>query len=205
MTNKRDHWEQVYVTKQPQEVSWTQEVPTTSLNFIRDFQLSTSARIIDVGGGDSLLVDNLLSFGFQNLTVLDISSHAIERAKKRLGEDAKKVEWIVSDIRDFKPTMVYDCWHDRATFHFLTTTDEIDQYLSIARSAIKSFMVVSTFSESGPSKCSMLDVHRYSEEELVGALQDGFVKLRCIHEDHVTPFRTVQNFLYCSFKRNPHT
>ncbi|MFM2225321.1 MAG: hypothetical protein RJA07_1523 [Bacteroidota bacterium] len=201
MNSKKEHWEKVYATKQPNEVSWTQEIPTTSLNFVHSFNLPKTAAIIDIGGGDSKLVDYLLEEGFENISVLDISAHAIERAKQRLGNKAQKVNWIVSDVTEFKPTATYDCWHDRATFHFLTTSTEIETYLTIAKKAIKGFMAIGTFSDSGPKKCSMLDVHQYTEDELQQQLQDGFEKIKCVTEDHITPFDTAQNFLFCSFKR----
>jgi len=202
MTNRKEHWEKVYQTKQPHEVSWTQELPKTSLDFLHSFSLPKTASIIDIGGGDSKLVDYLLEEGFENISVLDISEHAIERAKNRLGEKANKVNWIVSDVTEFHPTTTYDCWHDRATFHFLTEEAEMNTYLNTARQAINSYMVIGTFSDKGPTKCSMLNVHQYTEEELQMQLQNGFEKLKCVTEDHITPFNTTQNFLFCSFKRN---
>ena len=201
METRKDHWEKVYSTKQPNEVSWMQELPKTSLDFVHSFNLPKSANIIDVGGGDSKLVDYLLDEDFQNITVLDISEKAIERAKQRLGERATKVNWIISDITEFRPSDTYDCWHDRATFHFLTSTDDMNSYLSIARQSVKGFMIIGTFSDKGPKKCSMLDVHQYTEKELEQQLQNGFEKLKCVTEDHTTPFNTTQNFLFCSFKR----
>lgn len=202
MDNKRkEHWEIVYGTRQPHEVSWTQEVPKTSLDFIRGFQLPLSAKIIDVGGGDSRLVDHLLDEGYRDITVLDISEKALERARARLGRRAGVVRWIPSDITEFQPDETYDCWHDRATFHFLTDATEVDAYLSIARQSVTGYMVLGTFSEEGPRRCSMLDVRQYSEPELQERLQDGFRKIRCVTEDHVTPFNTRQHFLFCSFSR----
>lgn len=201
MESRKKHWEKIYSTKQPNEVSWTQELPKTSLDFIHSFNLSKTANIIDIGGGDSKLVDSLLNEGYQNLTVLDISENAIERAKKRLGGIADKVTWIVSDVTEFIPSVNYDCWHDRATFHFLTSVDDINTYLEIARQAIKGFLTIGTFSDTGPKKCSMLDVHQYTEEELQQKLQNGFAKLKCVTVDHITPFNTKQNFIFCSFKR----
>lgn len=201
MTTRKEHWENVYSSKQPNEVSWTQNHPETSLAFVQSFNLPKTASIIDVGGGDSRLVDYLLDEGYTNLSVLDISEKAIERAQKRLGENATKVHWIVSDVTEFTPTMQYDCWHDRAAFHFLTATADIDKYLATAREAVNGYMVIGTFSDSGPKKCSMLDVHQYNETELQEQLQMGFTKIRCITEDHVTPFNTTQNFLFCSFKK----
>ncbi len=202
MNARKEHWEQVYATKQAHEVSWTQELPKTSLDFVHSFNLPKTASIIDIGGGDSKLVDYLLNEGFENISVLDISENAIERTKKRLGDKAAKVNWIVSDITEFHPSSTYDCWHDRATFHFLTSTDDIHAYLTTARQAVKGFMAIGTFSDNGPKKCSMLNVRQYTEKELQKQLEEGFDKLKCITEDHITPFNTTQNFLFCSFKRN---
>lgn len=202
MTTRKEHWEKVCATKQPDEVSWTQAFPKTSLDFIHSFNLPKNASIIDIGGGDSQLVDYLLDEGFDNVSVLDISQNAIDRAKQRLGNKAAKVNWIVSDVTEFHPSTTYDCWHDRATFHFLTTTTDINTYLTTARQAVKGFMAIGTFNDKGPNKCSMLDVHQYTEEELQQQLTVGFEKLKCITEDHTTPFNTTQNFLFCSFKRH---
>lgn len=199
--SRKDHWNNVYSTKQPHEVSWTQELPETSLDFIHSFKLEKSAKIIDIGGGDGKLVDYLLDEGYENVYVLDISEKAIQRAKQRLGEKATKVNWIVCVVTDFQPTLQYDCWHDRATFHFLTSKNDLNKYLTIARKAVSPFMLIGTFSDKGPKKCSMLDVHQYTEEELQKQLQNDFEKIKCITEDHKTPFNTIQNFLFCSFKR----
>jgi trans-aconitate methyltransferase len=201
MTTRKEHWENIYATKKPDEVSWTQELPKISLDFLHSFNLPKTASIIDIGGGDSKLVDYLLDEGFENISVLDISENAIERARKRLGERAGKITWIVSDVTEFHPSSSYDCWHDRATFHFLMSSNEINKYLEIARQAISGYMAIGTFSDKGPKKCSMLDVHRYTEEELQFQMQKGFQKLKCVTEDHTTPFNTTQNFLFCSFKR----
>jgi SAM-dependent methyltransferase len=196
----QNHWNTVYKTKAPNEVSWTQEVPKTSLDFIHSFGVSKAAKIIDVGGGDSKLADYLLAEGFENITVLDISSEALEKAKKRLGKDAEKINWIVSDITDFKPETTFDIWHDRATFHFLTTSEQIEKYLDIAGKSVSGFLTIATFSDNGPEKCSGLNIKQYSEEKLTAELKKGFEKIRCITEDHTTPFGTKQNFLFCSFK-----
>ena len=197
----KNHWETVYETKDPSQFSWTQEVPKTSLDFIHSFSLTKSAKIIDVGGGDSKLVDYLLDEGFENITVLDISAKALEKTKNRLGDKAKKVNWIVSDIIQFQPGTTFDVWHDRATFHFLTTKDQVVKYLDIARKAISGYLIIGTFSDRGPKKCSGLDIKQYNEETLTKELQNGFNKIRCITEDHLTPSDTTQNFLFCSFKR----
>jgi hypothetical protein len=198
----KQHWEQVYRTKQPDEVSWTQPVPQTSLDFIESFALPKSANIIDVGGGDSKLVDHLLEEGYENITVLDISEAALNKAKQRLGEKAKKVNWIVSDITQFTPDQKFDLWHDRATFHFLTTSDQINRYTSLVNKFVTNYLIIGTFSEKGPNKCSGLPVKQYSAHDLCNTLYCGFDKINCINEDHITPFNSRQNFLFCSFKNH---
>ncbi len=198
----KQHWETVYQTKQANEVSWTQEVPQTSLDFILSFNLPKSASIIDIGGGDSKLVDFLLEEGYENLTVLDISATALERAKARLGERAEKVNWIVADITDFRPDKTYDIWHDRAAFHFLTEDEQAEKYLNIVHAAVTGFLLIGTFSEDGPKKCSGLDIKQYSEKSLENLFKRDFTKTACKTEDHITPFNTLQNFTFCSFKRN---
>jgi 2-polyprenyl-3-methyl-5-hydroxy-6-metoxy-1,4-benzoquinol methylase len=201
MENNSNHWEKLYQTKKPNEVSWTQQIPKTSLDFIHSFKLRKSAAIIDVGGGDSKLVDHLLGEGFENITVLDISKKALERTKNRLGKKARKVKWIVADVTAFKSAETYDVWHDRATFHFLTTVPQITNYLETARSVVKGYLIIGTFSDKGPKKCSGLDIKRYNEEQLQLQLSSGFKKIKCITEDHITPSSTPQNFLFCSFKK----
>ena len=199
--DKKKHWETVYETKNPDQVSWTQDIPKTSLEFIRSFQLKKTAKIIDIGGGESKLVDYLLNEGFENISVLDISSKSLEKTKNRLGEKAKKVNWIVSDILEFKPNTTYDVWHDRATFHFLTKPDQIKKYIKIAKISVNGFITIGTFSKNGPKKCSGLDIKQYNENELTLEFKDGFKKIECLTEDHLTPFKTLQNFIFCSFKR----
>jgi SAM-dependent methyltransferase len=199
--DSKKHWETVYETKNPNQVSWTQETPETSLEFIHSFGLKKTAKIIDIGGGDSTLVDCLLDAGFENISVLDISAKALEKAKNRLGEKANKVQWIASDITDFKPNTTFDVWHDRATFHFLTSPDQIKKYMSIARKSVNGFLTIGTFTQNGPKKCSGLQIKQYNEGQLTSELKNGFDKIKCVTEDHLTPFGTTQNFLFCSFKR----
>ncbi|SDJ59114.1 Methyltransferase domain-containing protein [Pedobacter sp. ok626] len=201
MEESKQHWENIYGHKQPNEVSWTQEVPETSMNFISSFKLPKTAKIIDIGGGDSKLVDFLIDEGYENITVLDISEKALERAKERLGPKADKVTWVVSDILDFVPEGQYDVWHDRAAFHFLTSPEQISTYLNIATAAVTSRLVIGTFSKNGPLKCSGLPIKQYSEAELQETFALGFDKINCITEDHITPFGTKQNFLFCSFSK----
>lgn len=203
MDTMKEHWEKIYSTKTSQELSWTQDVPETSLSFIHSFNLQKDAAIIDVGGGDSRFVDFLLDEGFTNITVLDISEEALKKSQLRLGKRATMVNWILSDVTEFKPLRKFNVWHDRATFHFLTTREHIEKYVELAAQSVKEngYMAIGTFSENGPTKCSGLATKQYSENDLEKTLTYYFKKLRCITEDHVTPFHTVQNFLFCSFRR----
>jgi ubiquinone/menaquinone biosynthesis C-methylase UbiE len=200
---KKEHWENVFTTKQETEVSWFQPYPKTSIEFVKLFNLPFDANIIDIGGGDSHFVDALLEEGYQNIWVLDISENALSRAKKRLGEEANKVNWVVSDIIDFIPTVSFDFWHDRAAFHFLTTEENINKYVGIAEKGIKTngILVLGTFSETGPTKCSGLEVKQYSETSMSSRFELSFDRVKCITEEHQTPFNTIQNFLFCSFKK----
>lgn len=200
MSNKK-HWETVYETKTPNEVSWTQEVPRTSLEFITNLNLPKTAEIIDIGGGDSYLVDHLIELGFENISVLDISKQALERAKIRLGEKASKITWIESDITEFIPDKTYDLWHDRATFHFLTAQNDVNYYQKITREFVKGYLIVGTFSTNGPKKCSGLEICQYDENSLDTIFSADFVKQNCIIEDHTTPFDTTQNFIFCLFRK----
>lgn len=199
--NNRSHWENIYQTKNPEEVSWTQAIPRISLEFISSFDLSLQSKIIDIGGGDSKLVDHLLALGFTDITVLDISSHALAKAQARLGDKATQVQWIQSDILDFQPDTQYDVWHDRATFHFLTEAEQVQQYVELTRTYVGKYLTIGTFSDSGPLKCSGLPIKQYSEDLLTEELQNGFDKIKCVQEEHITPFQTQQNFLFCSFKK----
>lgn len=201
--NRKNHWENIYQTKQLNEVGWYQPVPETSLAFFKELNVPEIAKIIDIGGGDSFLVDHLLNLGYQDITVLDISETAIERAKKRLGDRAAKVKWIVADAATFKLTEKYDFWHDRAAFHFLTQENEIENYIETVDKSINSFgiLVIGTFSEQGPKKCSGIDIKQYSEVSLTDRLKTSFEKLKCITVDHMTPFNTLQNFIFCSFRK----
>lgn len=200
MNPHKAHWDTIYSTKSPDEVSWTQETPTASLEFIHKFTIRKDARIIDIGGGDSKLVDHLLAEGFTDLTVLDISAAAIERARKRLGPDARKVKWIVCDILDFRPELPYDVWHDRAAFHFQTSRKSIETYLDIVRHAVNGIVILGTFSTDGPNKCSGLEVKQYNEVTMKQLFEaNTFRNLECKREDHITPSGAVQNFLFCSF------
>jgi 2-polyprenyl-3-methyl-5-hydroxy-6-metoxy-1,4-benzoquinol methylase len=203
MSNTKQHWEKIYETKEETTFSWFQSYPKTSIEFMSLFNLSKQAKIIDIGGGDSHLVDALLEMGYSNVSVLDISSKAIDRAKQRLGAKAETVQWIVSDITEFEPTVEYDFWHDRAAFHFLTTEVEIIRYLSIVNKAIKKegHLVLGTFSKNGPLKCSGLEIKQYTEASMSLLFEKDFNRIKCIQETHVTPFNTMQDFVFCSFQK----
>jgi len=198
---EQQYWDDIYSSKD--EVSWFQPYPKTSMEFVELFKLPFFANIIDIGGGDSHFIDAVLDKGYQNVWVLDISANAIERAKKRLGSKASIVHWIVSDIMEFTPPVQFDFWHDRAAFHFLTTEDKIYKYVSIAENSIRQngYLILGTFSEKGPNECSGLEVKQYSAASVSARFEIAFDRIKCIHENHSTPFNTVQNFLFCSFKR----
>ena len=205
--DRKKHWENIYQTKELKEVSWFQPTPETSLGFFNAFNVPKTAKIIDIGGGDSFLVNHLLDLGYQDISVLDISAAAIDRAKQRLGDRAKNIKWIVADAATFKPTEKYDFWHDRAAFHFLTDEQEISNYLETAQKNInpKGVLVIGTFSEQGPKKCSGIEIKQYSETTMTKRLKNFFEKIKCIKIDHKTPLNTIQNFVFCSFRKKQMT
>jgi 2-polyprenyl-3-methyl-5-hydroxy-6-metoxy-1,4-benzoquinol methylase len=201
--DRKRHWEAVYGTKEPSDVSWYQPVPEVSLDLIKRSEVPVDAAIIDVGGGDSMLADHLLDAGYRNLTVLDISVRALKRARKRLGEKADGIKWLLSDVAQFDPQEKYDLWHDRAAFHFLTEAEDVKHYVATAASAVRpgGTLIIGTFSITGPEKCSGISVKRYSEETLFELFAASFEKPDCFVTDHRTPFDTLQNFVFCRLKR----
>lgn len=203
MIEKKEHWENVYETKADQEVSWYQETPATSLDLIVSLNLNKDASIIDIGGGNSNLAGELLKKGYVNLSVLDISAKSLERTKSKLAQEANKIHWVVSDVLDFQPKQQYDLWHDRATFHFLTEKEDVENYVTMVGRAIKNkgHLIIATFSTSGPKKCSGLDITQYSEEKLKALFKGGFTLIKSFEEIHRTPFDTEQNFIYALFKK----
>lgn len=203
-SDRKTHWEHIYQTKALEDVSWFQPVPETSLDFFKRFNIPKTAKIIDIGGGDSFLVDHLLDLGYKDISVLDISEAAIERAKQRLGDRSTIVHWIVADVVNFKSAQKYDVWHDRAAFHFLTNEHEITSYLEIARQSLhpEGLLILGTFSNEGPGKCSGLTVQQYSEHSITERLSKYFQKIECIKVDHKTPIGAVQNFLFCCFQKH---
>jgi len=201
--NRKDHWEHVYSGKKPTQVSWYQQHPQYSLDLVKATGVDVSARIIDIGGGASTLVDLLLDAGYQNLSVLDIAHGAIEQAKSRLGSGADKVTWLEQDITGFSPDEPYDVWHDRAVFHFLTDQIDRSSYVRIMSRALKpgAHAIIATFDLDGPVRCSGLDIVRYSPETMSAVLGDNFQLVETRTEAHVTPRAAVQNFVYCRYKR----
>ena len=201
--NKKQHWENVFATKKETEVSWYQEKPDTSLQFFERNNIPKTAKILEIGGGDSYLIDNLLEQRFESITLLDISGNAIERIKKRLGEKAEKVRFVVSDILDFSSIEKFDVIHDRASFHFLTKEEDIQKYATLLSDILETngLYFVGTFSESGPLKCSGLEITQYSKEKFLKIFGNDFSLLNSFEEAHKTPFETTQNFIFCEFQK----
>lgn len=203
MSTKKEHWEKVFSTKQENEVSWYQPKPQTSIDFFIKNNIPKDAKVIDIGGGDSYLIDNLIELGYENLFLLDISENAIQRIKSRLGTKAENVTFIVADILDFQPETKFDVWHDRASFHFLTAENDINDYQQLVANSIvfNGFLFLGTFSENGPLKCSGLEITQYSEAKFETIFGSDFEKINCFTENHPTPFDTFQNFIFCTFKK----
>jgi 2-polyprenyl-3-methyl-5-hydroxy-6-metoxy-1,4-benzoquinol methylase len=199
MENKMKlHWENVYNKKNENEVSWYQKVPNISLDIIKSLDLNLNSKIIDIGAGESRLVDHLLDLGFNNIDVLDISKKSIEKTKNRLGLKSNKINWIVSDINDFKPEKKYDLWHDRAAFHFFKDPIQINNYVVLANSSLNNNgkIVLGTFSSNGPLKCSGLEVSRYNQKSVSNVFNKHFTQLNYQISNHPTPFNTTQEFLF---------
>jgi SAM-dependent methyltransferase len=201
-TERKSHWENIYNTKALTEVSWHQPTPQTSLDLIAKANHPKNASIIDIGGGDSFLVDHLLEAGYTDVTVLDISAKAIERAKERLGSKANLVKWIVSDITSFAPETTYDIWHDRAAFHFLNSLDDVVKYKDIIEKGTNehSTVIIGAFSENGPLKCSGIEITQYSEDGFESTFEGVMELSEVVNVDHKTPFDTIQNFNFGVFK-----
>lgn len=199
------HWKTVYETKDSTQVSWFQEHAEQSLHFIAQTGVGTSGQIIDVGGGASTLVDDLLDRDYQNITVLDISAESLQVAQKRLGPQADAVVWLEADITQVRlPCDFYDVWHDRAVFHFLMNPQDRYQYVKAVRHAVKvgGHVIVATFGLDGPSHCSGLEVVRYDAESLHGEFGSTFGLVQSTRESHQTPFGTEQKFIYCYCRKS---
>lgn len=202
-TNNKQHWENVFATKAESEFSWYQPNPQTTIDFFESCNVNIDAQIIDMGAGDSYFVDALITKGYKNISVLDISAMALDRAKNRIGEKAKQINWIESDMLDFNPSVSYDFWHDRAAFHFLTQQQQIEKYVFLVSKSISKngYLLLGTFADDGPEKCSGLAVTRYNENVMKVLFEKSFDCIKCVYENHTTPFNTVQQFLFCLFRK----
>lgn len=201
----KSHWEHVYETKSVDAVSWFQPHAEQSLRLIRQTGLAPTASIIDVGGGASTLVDDLLDDGFRHVTVLDVSGAALAAARARLGERAASVTWLEADITQVAlPRHAYDLWHDRAVFHFLTSDGDRRAYVAAVQRAVKpgGYVIVATFAEDGPLQCSGLPVVRYSPSALHAEFGATFSLERHEREEHHTPSGAVQKFIYCYCRKS---
>ena len=198
--NAKAHWETIYRSKAPDSVSWYRRHLEVSLGLIERAAGSRSAAIIDVGGGESTLVDDLIERGFDNITVLDISPTALDATKKRLGQDGERVRWLAADItRVPLPRHSFEVWHDRAVFHFLTDAEERASYVRNVLDSMRpgGHVIVSTFGPEGPTRCSGLDVIRYDSETLHTEFGASFRLIESSKEIHHTPWGAAQQFLYC--------
>ncbi|HEX9330374.1 MAG TPA: class I SAM-dependent methyltransferase [Anaerolineales bacterium] len=203
--NMKTHWEHIYETKAPTRVSWYQEHAQFSLQYIWNTGIQKTDHIIDVGGGASTLVDDLIAGGFEQITILDISATALKLARERLGSRAANVHWIEADITQAQlPFQVFDVWHDRAVFHFLTQASDRQRYIDTVRHAVRpgGHVIVATFASDGPDHCSGLEVVRYSSNGLHNEFGDGFTLLDSTREAHHTPFGTEQKFIYCYCRKS---
>tara|TARA_R110002096_G_scaffold82336_5_gene191632 strand:+ start:1939 stop:2565 length:627 start_codon:yes stop_codon:yes gene_type:complete len=199
----KEHWNRIYSGKTSAEMSWFQEHAECSLGLIQNMEIPTTASVIDVGGGESTLVDGLLAHGYNNITVLDLAKTALNKAKARLGKDAQKVKWLESNILDYEmPTHLYDVWHDRAVFHFLINNKDRQAYVNKVIQAVKpgGIVIMATFAKDGPTECSGLPVMRYTASELHNEFGGRFDMLDQITESHYTPDGNEQKFIYCLYK-----
>jgi len=203
MASTRSHWEDVYATRGETDVSWYQPHSLRSLDMIAAAAPDHGASIIDIGGGASTLVDDLLARGYTDVSVLDLSDTAVAKAKARLGTAARTVSWLVADITRWTPPRSYQVWHDRAVFHFLTETGPQDDYLAALASGTHpgSAVIMATFALDGPERCSGLPVQRYSPPSLAKRLGPGFTLVDQAAETHKTPTGSEQRFQYSLFRR----
>lgn len=204
MDDRFSHWEKVYATRNTHEVSWYQIRPEVSLGLIAKLGLRANDPIIDVGGGASSLVDHLIDLGHTDLTVLDISTAAIDAVKARLGARAESVRWLAGDITREKPAGPYRLWHDRAVFHFLTKAEDRRTYIGTLAAVVPagSHAIIATFAEDGPERCSNLPVCRYSPSHLAAVIGADFTLVESLRETHITPAQGAQKFIYCLLRRN---
>ena len=198
---KKLHWEKIYQKKKNDGVSWFQEIPTESIELIKKYSSDNSDKIIDVGCGKGFLADNLLESKFKDITLVDISSNALSEINNRLKN--QYLSFIETDILDFNSDYKYDIWHDRAVFHFITENKSIDKYISLCNNYINrgGKLIIGTFAEDGPLKCSGLEIKRYSINDLVNLFKENFELAEGFKMLHQTPFDTQQSFTFCVFKK----
>lgn len=200
MDNKK-HWENIYQKKEIDGVSWYQKIPSESLQLIKKYSISNSDKIIDIGCGKSFLADNLLELNYTNISLVDISSNALKEVKERLQN--KSLNFIETDILNFNSNDKYDIWHDRAVFHFITDREGIKKYISLCNEYInkKGILIIGTFAEDGPLKCSGLEIKRYSVDQISGLFKETFELIESFKMLHKTPFDTEQSFSFCVLRK----
>ena len=200
--SRQHHWEKVYTTKGESEVSWFQETPALSLELMELVGAMQNSGIIDIGGGASRLVDHLVSRGYQDLTVLDLSAAALASARSRMGGKANQATWIAADVTTWEPSRTYDVWHDRAAFHFLTDPNDQAAYVARLRHALRlgGHAIIGTFALDGPERCSGLAVSRYDANSLAATLGGGFKLIDTLRHEHTTPRGVTQRFQFSTFR-----
>ena len=200
MDNKQ-HWENIYQKKEIDGVSWYQKIPSESLQLIKKHSISNSDKIIDIGCGKSFLADNLLELNYTNISLVDISSNALKEVKERLQN--KSLNFIETDILNFNSNDKYDIWHDRAVFHFITESEGIKKYISLCNEYInkEGILIIGTFAEDGPLKCSGLEIKRYSVDQISGLFKETFELVESFKILHKTPFDTEQSFTFCVLRK----
>ena len=199
--NNKEHWENIYLKKEIDEVSWYQKIPSESIQLIEKYSVSNSDKIIDIGCGKSFLADNLLELNYNNITLVDISSNALKEVKVRLKN--KSLNFIEADILNFNSNDKYDIWHDRAVFHFITDNEGIKKYISLCNKYINKdgILIIGTFAEDGPLKCSGLEIKRYSVNQILDLFKETFELVEGFKMSHKTPFDSQQSFTFCVFKK----
>jgi SAM-dependent methyltransferase len=203
--DRQNHWENVYSTKGENQVSWFQETPAPSLELIELAGAIRSSAIIDIGGGASRLADCLVSKGYENVTVLDLSAAALAAARARMGDKAARVTWLAADVTIWEPSRAYDIWHDRAAFHFLNDPKDQAAYVARLRRALRpgGHAIIGTFALDGPERCSGLPVSRYDANSLAATLGGGFELIDTRRHEHTTPWGATQKFQFSTFRRQP--
>jgi SAM-dependent methyltransferase len=201
--SRQNHWENVYASKAETQVSWFQETPAPSLELVELVGAVRNSAIIDIGGGASRLVDSLVSRGYEDVTVLDVSAAALASARSRMGDKADRVSWIAADVTAWEPSRSYDVWHDRAAFHFLTDPNDQTAYVARLRRALRpgGHAIIGTFALDGPERCSGLIVSRYDASRLAATLRGGFELIDARRHDHITPWGATQQFQFSTFRR----